>query len=50
MTISKYWGKKQDEANRVRPTEELKRMANDRSQTPEQRQSARRVLKGKEGK
>lgn len=45
MTISKYWGKKQDEANRARPEEELKRMANDRGQTPEQRESAKRVLK-----
>lgn len=50
MTISKYWGKKQDEANRVRSEEELKRLAGDRSQTPEQRQSARRVLKEKGSK
>lgn len=48
MGRSPYYDKKQDEANAERSREELERMANDRGQTPDQRESAERVLK--EGK
>lgn len=48
MSLSAYWAKKQDEANKERSKEELEKMANDRGQTYDQRMSAKRVLK--EGK
>lgn len=47
MGRSPYYDKKLDEANTGRSREELERMANDRSQTPDQRESAERVLKEK---
>ncbi len=48
MSLSEYWAKKQDEANKEKTKEELERMVNDRGQTYDQRMSAKRVLK--EGK
>ena len=47
MSLSDYWAKKQDAANKERTKEELERMANDRGQTYDQRMSAKRVLKEK---
>lgn len=47
MGRSPYYDKKQDEANAERSKEDLERIAGDRGQTRDQRESAKRVLKEK---